>query len=88
MEESIIMYSTELIKKFPTNPDRPITFVVYKDDYIDDAKFLIGSIHGFDYLDEHVTVVAINDAGKTRDPINTQVWIDPTVYQYMNSWAN
>ena len=80
------MYSTELIRKFPEEPRQPIMFVVYNEQHIEDAKSLIGTLHGFDYLEKHVTVVPYSSrVGNTRD---YSVYIDPTVFTYKNSWNN
>ncbi len=78
------MYSTEMIRKFPQNPDKPILYVVYNEDLIVDAKVLITTIHGVDYLDEYVTIVPLNT--KVEDHRKYLVYIDPTVYKYMHSW--
>lgn len=80
------MYSTELIRKFPDNPDKPILYVVYNDTHIQDAECFIGVIHGEDYLKEHVTVLPLNT--KVDDPSHYQVYIDPMVYKYLHSWNN
>ena len=78
------MYSTEMIRKFPAEPTSPILFVVYNEQMVDDAAFFISTIHGTEYLDEHVTVVPLNT--KVEDHIKYDVYIDPTVYKYMHSW--
>ena len=80
------MYSTELIRKFPDEPKNPILYVVYNEDHILDAKMFIGMIHGPNYLDEHVTVVPF---GKpfAKDK-SYDVYIDPMVFAYKNSWNN
>lgn len=80
------MYSTELIRKFPDSPDKPILYVVYNDTHIQDAKSFIGVIHGEEYLKEHVTVLPLNT--KVDDPSLYQVYIDPMVYKYLHSWNN
>lgn len=86
------MYSTELIRKFPENPDRPILYVVYNKDHILDAEAFIGMIHGKDYLDEHVTVVPLlynsEDPDHRHDYTKYDVYMDPTIYKFMNSWNN
>lgn len=80
------MYSTELIRKFPCNPDRPILYVVYNKQHISDAKYFIEMMHGEDYLNEHVTITTFGKPfKKTRD---YDVYIDPTVFAYKNSWNN
>lgn len=80
------MYSTEMIRKFPEAPERPILFVVYNEDMVDDAKFYIGTIHGPKYLREHVKVVPLNT--KVEDHSQYDVYIDPMVYKYQHSWNN
>ena len=81
------MYSTELIRKFPENPTDPILYVVYNESMIEDAKFLISTIHGVDYLNEHVTVVSFN-SNHQREDKHYQVYIDSVVYKYKHSWNN
>lgn len=77
------MYSTELIRKFPDNPDKPILYVVYNEDHIHQALSFIGIIHGPDYLD-NVKVVPF---GKPfADVSSYDVYIDPLVYKYQHSW--
>lgn len=80
------MYSTELIRKFPENPTNPILFVVYNEDMVDDAAFYIASIHGAEYLDEHVTIVPLHT--RVDEHIKYDVYIDPMVYKYKHSWNN
>lgn len=80
------MYSTELIRKFPEDPKEPILYVVYNEDMVSDAEFLIASIHGQDYLDRNVTVIPFNTP-IDRD-INYSVYIDALVYKYKHSWNN
>lgn len=78
------MHSTELIRKFPAVPDRPILYVVYNQEHIRDAKIFIGMIHGDEYLNEHVTITTIDTPlKKERD---YSVYIDPMVFAYKNSW--
>ena len=80
------MYSTELIRKFPDNPDKPILYVVYNDDHVVDAQLFIGMIHGDEYLKEHVTITSFGKPfKKSRD---YDVYIDPNVFTYKNSWNN
>ena len=83
MEEDI-MYSTELIRKFPETPQAPILYVVYNESMVFDARVLITTIHGADYFDEHVTVVPLST--KVDDHRKYDVYMDPTVYKYMHSW--
>ena len=78
------MYSTELIRKFPEAPTSPILFVVYNEDMVEDAMFYISTIHGEQYLNDHVTVVPLNT--KVEDHIMYDVYIDPMVYKYKHSW--
>ncbi len=80
-----MMYSTELIRKFPKEPERPILYVVYNDDMVESAQFLVATIHGFPYL-KHVTVVPFDKRPKTG--LSYETYIDPTVYTYKNSWNN
>lgn len=78
------MYSTELIRKFPAEPDKPILYVVYNQEHVRDAKLFIGMIHGDEYLNEHVTIATFGKPfKKARD---YDVYIDPTVFAYKNSW--
>lgn len=78
------MYSTELIRKFPAEPVKPILYVVYNTQHIEDAVFYICTIHGTDYFDTHVTVTTI-DTPFTKDR-DYDVYIDPMVFAYKNSW--
>ncbi len=78
------MYSTEMIRKFPVQPQRPILFVVYNDTMVEDAEFLIKTLHGSSYVDNHVTVVPLNT--KVEDHSKYDVYIDPMVYKYQHSW--
>lgn len=84
------MYSTELIRKFPKEPEDPILYVVYNRLHIKEAKELIAIIHGQEYCDKHVTVVAFSDSNErtqyTAPPYH--IYIDPDVYKYKNSWNN
>lgn len=78
------MYSTEMIRKFPTDPARRILFVVYNEQHVDDAEFYISTLHGEEYLDRWVDVVPLNT--KVEDYRKYDVYIDPIVYKYMHSW--
>lgn len=78
------MYSTELIRKFPQEPEKPILFVVYNNTMIEDAEIYIAALRGFDYLDKHVKVVPFDHA--VDDWRNYDIYIDPVVYKYRNSW--
>lgn len=78
------MYSTEMIRRFPTQPAKPILFVVYNKDHVDDAEFYISQIHGVAYLNKYVTVVPLNT--KVDDYRSYDVYIDPMVYKYQHSW--
>lgn len=78
------MMSTELIKRFPKEPLKPILYVVYNNEMIESAKFLIEHIHGSDYL-KHVTVTAFD--ARPNDG-HYELYIDPTVYTYKHSWNN
>ena len=75
-----------MIRKFPAVPSKPLLFVVYNEDHVNDAEFYITMIHGFDYLDKYVKVVPLNT--KVDDLDQRDVYIDPTVYKYMHSWNN
>jgi hypothetical protein len=79
------MYSTELISRFPKEPTRPILYVVYNDDMVESAQFLVATIHGFPYL-KYVTVAPFDK--RPKDDIDYEMYIDPTVYTYKNSWNN
>lgn len=80
------MYSTELIRKFPCDPVKPILYVVYNEQHIRDAELFISLIHGPQYFEEHVTITTFSDPfQKTRD---YDVYIDPMVYAYKHSWNN
>lgn len=81
------MHSIELIRKFPITPTDPILFVVYNEDHIDTAAFNIVQAHGKSYLDHHVTIVPF-DMPLERSDVNYQVYIDPMVFIYKNSWNN
>lgn len=78
------MYSTEMIRKFPEAPTRPILFVVYNQDMVEDAESYIAIIHGEDYLTRYCKVVPL--ATKVENHTHYDVYIDPTVYKYMHSW--
>lgn len=78
------MYSTEMIRKFPETPRRPILFVVYNQDMVEDARELIATVRGANYLDDHITVVPLQT--KVDNHMKYDVYIDPTVYKYMHSW--
>ncbi len=78
------MYSTELIRKFPNTPDKPILYVVYNRQHIRNAEMFIGMIHGEDYLKEHVTIATLDKPFKKDKDYS--VYIDPTVFAYKNSW--
>lgn len=78
------MHSTDLIRKFPENPERPILYVVYNDSMLFDAQVLIIATHGLEYFDEHVKVVPLNT--KVDDHRRYDVYMDPNVYKYMHSW--
>lgn len=80
------MYSTELIRKFPAAPQAPILYVVYNEDMVLDARVLISTIHGKDYLDKNVTIVPLKT--KVADHRKYDVYMDPAVYRYMHSWNN
>lgn len=81
------MYSTELIRKFPYEPTKPILYVVYNEQHIPDAELFIGMIHGEKYLDEHVTIVPFNGP-KVKGNRDYEVYIDPMVFKYKQSWNN
>lgn len=84
------MYSTELIRKFPDNPTRPILYVVYNHDHIRDAETFVGMIHGEEYL-KNVTIVPFNSQDETVEKHRLkdyEVYIDPLVYTYKHSWNN
>ncbi len=84
MEEGI-MYSTELIRKLPESPDAPILYVVYNRAMIQEAEALIGTIHGDRYL-ANVKVVPFDH--KIENYRDYNIYIDPIVYTYKNSWNN
>jgi len=77
------MYSTELIRKFPDQPKRPLLFVVYNKDMVHDALTLIAATRGPEYL-ENVKVVPLNT--KVENIRDYDVYIDPMVYKYKHSW--
>lgn len=79
------MYSTELIRKLPESPKAPILYVVYNKAMIMEAEALIGTIHGHGYL-ANVTVIPFDQ--KIENPRDYQIYIDPIVYTYKNSWNN
>ena len=82
------MYSTELIRKFPDNPTKPILYVVYNHEHVLEAELFIGMIHGQEYL-KNVKIIgsdtSIDTHSSTRD---YDVYIDPLVYTYKHSWNN
>lgn len=78
------MYSTELIRKFPYEPTKPILYVVYNEQHVKEAELFIGMIHGEKFLEEHVTITTFGAPfKKSRD---YEVYIDPNVFKYKNSW--
>lgn len=77
------MYSTELIRKFPDSPRRPILFVVYNGDMVHDALTLIAATRGPEYL-KNVKVVPLQS--KVDNVRDYDVYIDPMVYKYQHSW--
>ena len=87
------MYSTELIRKFPDSPTRPILFVVYNQEMVEDATDLIRIVRGTEYFDENVTVVPLNTKIEIEELFLEEhakydVYIDPIVYKYQHSWNN
>ena len=87
MEENI-MYSTELIRKFPDNPKKPILYVVYNEDHILEAELFIGMIHGKDYLKNVKIIPSDTDISTHSSLRDYDVYIDPVVHTYKNSWNN
>ena len=79
------MYSTEMIRRFPKEPEQPILYIVYNQEMVESTKFLIESIHGAAYL-KNVTVTAFDR--RPNDGIHYEMYIDPTVYTYKHSWNN
>jgi hypothetical protein len=77
------MYSTELIRKFPEVPKRPILFVVYNNEMVHEALTLIAATRGPEYLSK-VQVVPLNT--KVDNVRDYDVYIDPMVYKYQHSW--
>lgn len=86
MEEILNMYSTELIRKFPQDPFDPILYVVYNESMIPDAETLISIIHGEEYVNKYVRVVAFDTSMPADKSKKYQVYIDPLVYTYKHSW--
>lgn len=82
------MYSTEIIRKFPERPEKPILYVVYNDRHIREAELFIGMIHGLEYLEENVTIVPFEGEHNIANTSGYTVYIDPTVFMYKNSWNN
>lgn len=82
------MYSTELIRKFPDNPTKPILYIVYNQEHITEAETFIGMIHGQEYLKNVDIVTLLTDECKKADYTKYDVYIDPNVYKYLNSWNN
>lgn len=80
------MYSTELIRKFPDNPEKQILYVVYSKEMVWEAKALIGTIHGVDYADNHVTVIPFSEKHDDMNLRDYSIYIDPTVFTYKHSW--
>ena len=80
------MNSADLIAKFPSDPAKPILYVIYEDAHRNHAEYLIDKIHGKEYRTTNITIVDINDKEVNRDPNDVDVWIDPTVFLYINSW--
>lgn len=78
------MYSTELIRKFPEYPTRPILFVVYNEEMVFDAYTLIQATRGPEYMSKNVTVVPLHS--KVENVRDYDVYIDPMVYKYQHSW--
>lgn len=82
------MYSTELIRKFPEQPTIPIVYVVYNEDLISDAKFLIDTIWGSAYRESNVTVRALGDSDHYEFPSGVSIYLDPSVMVFRNNGYN
>ena len=80
--EKDVNYSTEVIRKFPTNPDLPIIYVSYNKDMSIGAENLIRLIHGDEYFDEHVRVACFDTLKEVVTSIggHCDIYFDPTVY--------
>lgn len=80
------MYTTELIRRMPQSPQKPILFVVYSNNMIKEAELLIATIKGRDYLFDFVTVTAFETPMPKEEGMKYDVYLDPTVFMYKNSW--
>jgi hypothetical protein len=96
MEESIGMTlenSIQTIEKFPVDTEAYIVYVVYNEDMVSGTESLISEVHGRDYTDKYVTVVAMNDNWSERVPVKSsdaevRMYFDPTVFKYRGNGYN
>lgn len=79
------MLTPDLINRFPKNPEKPILYVVYNQDMIADAAYLINEIWGEDYLAEHVTITSI-DVELSQNTREYAIYLDPLMQTYKHSW--
>ena len=75
----------ELILKFPQNPKKPILYVVYNQEMIAEAAYLISEVWGLDYLEKNVTITSI-DTETSRKTNYYDVYLDPTMQICKHSW--
>ena len=76
-----------LIRKFPDKPTKPILYVVYNQDMIAEAAYMINEVWGEDYLDTNVTITSI-DVEKSQDTRKYDIYLDPTMQTYKYSWTS
>lgn len=86
--------SISTIEKFPADPESNIVYYVYEKNMVEATESLIAEIHGQEYLDKYVSVVAISDGlpealkGIYLNANTLSTYFDPLVFKYKNSWNN
>jgi len=95
MEEDIMTpESIKTIEKFPADPSAQIVYYVYEKNMIEATESLIEEIHGREYMDKYVTVASIGEdmpvSLKTSyfEANSINIYFDPLVFKYKNSWNN
>lgn len=80
------MYSTEFMRRLPEHPEKPILYVVYSDALIDVTRTLLIDVHNEQYVDKFIEIVAYQSQASANYLYTHDVYIDPAVYLYKNSW--
>lgn len=80
----------ELINEFPTEPALPIVFIAYNADMVPAIEKTIISVHGKEYFDDYVTVVAANTSNLNDVRFNgpSAIYLDPNFFRYHNNGYN